>query len=134
MADTKPVERTPVLATMPMLANALPNSQLIPLDKFDEERRKRIAEIADTVSIGDSNSIMTFGAEPQRRMNAFLDEMLKGVRTDEAGVAGELIVELASAIKGINLPKMKEDADSVSPLPSQADLCEGRAGYRFFAD
>ena len=59
--------------------------------------------------ITDSNSIMTFGAEPQRRMNAFLDDMLKGVRTDEAGVAGELIVELASTIKGINLPKMKEE-------------------------
>jgi uncharacterized protein YaaN involved in tellurite resistance len=108
MADTTPAERTP-LSTMPALANALPDSQLIPLDKFDDERRKRIAEITDTVSMADSNSIMTFGAEPQRRLNAFLDDMLKGVRTDEAGAAGELIVELASAIKGINLPGMKEE-------------------------
>jgi len=109
MADTKPAEGAPALNTMPVLANALPDSQLILLDKFDEDRRKRIAEIAGTVLMTDSNSIMTFGAEPQRRMNAFLDDMLKGVRTDEAGVAGELIVELASTIKGINLPKMKEE-------------------------
>jgi uncharacterized protein YaaN involved in tellurite resistance len=108
MADTTPAERI-ALGAMPVLANVLPHSQLIPLEKFDEARRKRIAEIADTVSMADSNSIMTFGAEPQRRLNAFLDDMLKGVRTDEAGVAGELIVELASAIKGINLPKMKEE-------------------------
>jgi len=72
MADTQPAEQAP-LGTMPMLANALPNSQLIPLDRFDEERRKRIAEIAGTVMITHSNSIMTFGSEPQRRMNAFLD-------------------------------------------------------------
>jgi uncharacterized protein YaaN involved in tellurite resistance len=108
MADTTPGERPP-LGAMPVLADALPDSQLIPLDKFDAAQRKRIAEIADTVAMADSNSIMMFGAEPQRRLNAFLDDMLKGVRTDEAGVAGELIVELASAIKGINLPKMKEE-------------------------
>jgi uncharacterized protein YaaN involved in tellurite resistance len=100
---------TPVLGTLAVLANALPTSQLIPLDRFDDARRKQVAELAGTVSMSDSNSIMTFGAEPQRRMNGFLDEMLKGVRTDEAGAAGELIVELATAIKGINLPKMKEE-------------------------
>ena len=121
MAETKPVESAPILAqrpglapgptlgTLPVLANSLPVSQLIPLDRFDEARRKQVAEVAGTVSMADSNSIMTFGAEPQRRMNGFLDEMLRGVRTDEAGAAGELIVELATAIKGINLPKMKEE-------------------------
>ncbi len=95
--------------SLPVLANALPDNQLISLKKFDEAARKRIAEIAATVSMSDSNSVMTFGAEPQRRMNAFLDDMLKGVRTDEAGAAGELILELATNIKAINLPKMKEE-------------------------
>jgi len=106
MSDVSPAEKMPAL---PVLANALPVSQLIPLDKFDDERRKRIGELAATVQMTDSNSIMTFGTEPQRRMNAFLDEMLKGVRTDETGAAGELIMELATAIKGLNLPKMKEE-------------------------
>jgi uncharacterized protein YaaN involved in tellurite resistance len=94
---------------LPALANALPDDKLIPLDKFDDAARKRIAEIAATVSVADSNIVMGFGAEPQRRMNAFLDDMLKGVRTDEAGAAGELIIELATSIKAINLPKMKEE-------------------------
>jgi uncharacterized protein YaaN involved in tellurite resistance len=31
------------------------------------------------------------------------------VRTDETGAAGELIMELATAIKGLNLPRMKEE-------------------------
>ena len=106
MSDVSPAEKMPAL---PVLANALPASQLIPLDKFDDERRNRIGELAATVQMTDSNSIMTFGTEPQRRMNAFLDEMLKGVRTDETGAAGELIMELATAIKGLNLPKMKEE-------------------------
>jgi uncharacterized protein YaaN involved in tellurite resistance len=109
MADANSAERMPPLVTMPLLANALPASQLVPLEKFDDEQRKRIGELADTVLMTDSNSIMTFGAEPQRRMNTFLDDMLKGVRTDETGAAGELIVELATAIKGINLPRMKEE-------------------------
>jgi uncharacterized protein YaaN involved in tellurite resistance len=108
MVDTKSAVIAP-LGAMPSLANQLTDSQLIPLDQFEDARRKRVTEIAETVSVTDSNSIMTFGAEPQRRMNAFLDEMLKGLRTDETGAAGELILELASAIKGINLPKMKRE-------------------------
>jgi uncharacterized protein YaaN involved in tellurite resistance len=116
MADANSAERMPPLATMPLLANALPASQLVPLEKFDDERRQRIGELADTVLMTDSNSIMTFGAEPQRRMNAFLDDMLKGVRTDETGAAGELIVELATAIKGINLPRMKEEVSGESSV------------------
>ena len=109
---------------LPALANALPDDKLIALDKFDDAARKRIAEIATTVSMADSNSVIGFGAEPQRRMNAFLDDILKGVRTDEAGAAGELILELATNIKAINLPKMKEEvsgheglADILGKLP-----------------
>jgi len=107
MAETVTTE-TGVLS-LPVLANALPDNKLLSLDKFDDAAHKRIAEIAATVSIADSNSVMTFGAEPQRRMNAFLDDLLKGIRTDEAGAAGELILELATNIKAINLPKIKQE-------------------------
>ena len=111
MADTDSAAAgaAPAVLTLPVLAHALTDGRLIPLDKFDPPAQARIAEIASTVSIADSNSTMTFGAEPQRRMNAFLDDMLKGVRTDETGAAGELILELATAIKSINLPKMKQE-------------------------
>jgi uncharacterized protein YaaN involved in tellurite resistance len=107
MAETVTTETAAL--SLPVLANALPDDKLIPLDKFDDAAHKRIAEIAAMVSISDSNSVMTFGAEPQRRMNAFLDDLLKGIRTDEAGAAGELILELATNIKAINLPKIKQE-------------------------
>jgi uncharacterized protein YaaN involved in tellurite resistance len=81
MAETVTNETSVPL--LPVLANALPDNKLISLDKFDDAAHKRIAEIAAMVSIADSNSVMTFGAEPQRRMNAFLDDLLKGIRTDE---------------------------------------------------
>ena len=93
----------------PVLTNALPGGTLIPLEKFTDAARKRIEEIAATVSMADSNTIMTFGSGPQRTMNAFLDEMLQGIRTDETGAAGELILALAASIKAINLPKIKEE-------------------------
>ena len=117
------------VGTMPMLANALPDSRLIPLDKFNDAQRQHIMEIAAAVSTADSNAIMTFGAEPQRRMNAFLDDMLKGIRTDETGPAGEMIVELASAIKGINLPRIKEEIageDGIAGMLAKLPVVGGR--------
>jgi uncharacterized protein YaaN involved in tellurite resistance len=44
-------------------------------------------------------------------MNAFLDELLQGIRTDETGMAGELTIELATSIKAMNLSKMKSEAE-----------------------
>ncbi|MGA2127721.1 MAG: hypothetical protein ABSG76_16400 [Xanthobacteraceae bacterium] len=66
MADTRSADKAASSSSpLPMLALALPDDKLIPLAKFGDDARQRIMEIAATVSIADSNSIMTFGSEVQ---------------------------------------------------------------------
>lgn len=96
---------------MPILVNALSDNQKINFTKFSEEQRKRIMQITSTVAVLDSNAVTSFGVEAQRRMNGYLDELLKGIRTSEVGEAGEITMELAKSIKSMNLPKMKEEAE-----------------------
>lgn len=93
------------------LNNAMTESQKINFIKFSEEQRKRIAQIASTVLVLDSNAVTGFGVEAQRKMNSYLDELLKGIRTCEVGEAGEITMELAKHIKSMNLPKMKEEVE-----------------------
>lgn len=95
----------------PELNNALTEGQKINFTKFTEEQRKRIAQIASTVAVLDSNAVTSFGVEAQRKMNSYLDELLKGIRTCEVGEAGEITMELAKHIKSMNLPKMKEEVE-----------------------
>jgi uncharacterized protein YaaN involved in tellurite resistance len=93
------------------LKNALSDTQKINFIKFSEEQRKKIAQIAQTITVLDSNAVTGFGVEAQRRMNGYLDELLKGIKTYEVGEAGEITLELAKQIKSMNLPKMKEEAE-----------------------
>ena len=96
---------------LPSLANQIPASDLIDVAHFDDPRRRQMAEIAAGVSINDSNTIAVFGAAPQRRLSSFLDQLLHGAKTDEIGIAGELVVELATDIKALNLPSLKREAE-----------------------
>jgi uncharacterized protein YaaN involved in tellurite resistance len=107
--EYKSTEQTQVM--LPQLVNAFSENQKINLTKFSEDQRKRIAQIASTVAVLDSNAVTAFGVEAQRKMNGYLDELLKGIRTSEVGEAGEITLELAKHIKSMNLPKMKEEAE-----------------------
>ncbi len=96
---------------MPVLANVMTENQKVNFTKFTDEQRKRIAQIAASVAILDSNAVSGFGVEAQRKMNGYLDELLKGISTCEVGEAGEITMELAKHIKSMNLPKMKEEVE-----------------------
>ncbi|MDP4178113.1 MAG: toxic anion resistance protein [Bacillota bacterium] len=99
---------------LPELKNALTNEQKINFTKFTQDERAKIAEIASTVTVLDSNAVTSFGVNEQRRMNSFLDELLKGIKSYEVGEAGEITLELAKQIKDMNLPKMKDEVNGSS--------------------
>lgn len=99
------------LIVMPELANSMTESQKINLAKFDEAQRTRINQIVASVGELDSAAVTSFGAEKQMQMNAFLDDLLKGIRTSEVGEAGAITLELARHIKGMNLGDVKKEVE-----------------------
>ena len=100
---------TPALPTLPALEPEA--AGLADLSRFDEGRRQQVEGIAASVSPGDSNAVATFGAGPQRKLSGFLDQLLAGTRTDEVGVAGELVLELAADLKRLDLPAVRREAE-----------------------
>ena len=114
---TTPAEPAPPEPPALIAAN-----DLVKLDSFDQTRRKRAMEVAAGISLGDSAALATFGAAPQRKLSGFLDQLLATTGTDELGVAGELVVELATSLKRLDLPAMKREAEgtgaALSRLPA----------------
>ena len=84
--------------------------------KFDTVARQQVDSIAASVSVNDSNAIATFGAGPQRKLSGFLDQLLAGTRADDIGVAGQLVTELATDIKALDLPAVKREAEGKQGL------------------
>ena len=106
---------------VPMLLNNMGEDYKINLAKYDDAQRQRVMKIASSVGVLDSVAVTGFGVEVQQKMNSYLDELLKGIKTADIGGAGQLTVDLAKNIKALNLTKMKEEAtnggDWKSKLP-----------------
>ena len=109
----------PTVAEPPVLIEA---KDLIRLDGFDDARRKRANEVAAGVNVADSTSLAVFGAGPQRKLSGFLDQLLAGTRTNEIGVAGELVLELATDLKRLDLPAMKREAEGAGAMLSRVPV------------
>ncbi|MBV8658887.1 MAG: toxic anion resistance protein [Burkholderiales bacterium] len=98
-------------ATVPALEYIFPTERQTDLSKFDAGQMARVEQIAASVSFADTNSLLSFGTEPQRRLNDYLDQLLDGIRTSDVGAAGDLTIELATTIKAIHLQKMKREVE-----------------------
>lgn len=101
----------PATAPLPALALRLAPADMVDPSRFDDARRQQVASIAAGVSATDSNTVATFGAGPQRKLSGFLDQLLAGAKTDEVGLAGALVAELATDIKALDLPALKREAE-----------------------
>jgi uncharacterized protein YaaN involved in tellurite resistance len=96
---------------VPELQTQLKPEQRVDFSKFSPDQMRRIQQIAQSVSLDDTGSMMSFAMEPQRHVNDALDELVAGYTAADAGVVGEITIELATAIKRTNLTKMKREAN-----------------------
>jgi len=109
---------------IPTLRSELTPQYLIDLSKLGPEQMSRVNQIVATVSFGDTNSLMAFGADAQRELSKHLDELLSGVRTGDTGQAGDITIELATTLKRLKLQDIKKQleghdslANTVGKLP-----------------
>lgn len=116
----------------PELANNMPETRKIDFTKLTEEQRREVNRIVASVPVLDSNAVATYGSEAQRKMNSYLDELLKGIRVCDAGEAGVITMELAKHIKSMNLPKMKAEAEGKDWLVSLPIIGKQLSAIRYF--
>ncbi len=117
MSSTVPGEAA--LVELPVVIAA---DDQVTLDSLGEARRKRAMEVAAGVSATDSTSLAVFGAAPQRKLSGFLDQLLAGTGTNEIGVAGDLVTELATSLKRLDLPGMKREAEGAGAVLSRVPV------------
>jgi uncharacterized protein YaaN involved in tellurite resistance len=110
--DVTEKEGTQSPVMLPALTEQLKQGDLVPLGKFDDDKRRRIAQIDASVTLRDTNSIEAFAVSPQRKASAFLDQLLTGIKTDSVGESGAMVAELAGAMKRVDLQGMRKNAEN----------------------
>ncbi len=83
-----------------------PSTALVPLAEADEpvaeEIRKRMSEI----DIGNTGSIINFGAAAQEELQEISQAMLQDVRNKDVGPAGDSLREIVTTIRGFSISEL----------------------------
>ncbi|MGI5900502.1 MAG: toxic anion resistance protein [Christensenellales bacterium] len=112
-------ENTPVLTLNPMekeegqegsesaeVSLSLEEQRPVEVIRMDEstltpEERKMVDDFSKKINITDSNMVMLYGADAQRKMADFSGGALANVRTKDLGEIGGMITSLIGELKGI---------------------------------
>ena len=65
-----------------------------------EEDKKSIEEFVKKIDVNNSDHVLLYGADAQKKIADFSDSALATVRTDQTGEVGDMLVKLVSEIKG----------------------------------
>jgi uncharacterized protein YaaN involved in tellurite resistance len=72
------------------------------------EQRARIEQLLAEIDLGDSNSVVLFGARAQGELTNISEQMLEGVRNKDAGPAGDALSRMLLTLKGFDTSDLKD--------------------------
>ncbi len=99
-----------------------PKNELIVIDQASAAEKAEIEKAVAELDMGDTQSIIRFGSSAQAELQVISQEMLAGVRNQDAGPAGDALREMVTSIRGFSV-------DELNPNRTQSwwDKLLGRA-------
>jgi uncharacterized protein YaaN involved in tellurite resistance len=104
MPDAAPRAALAIPETLPALPEPRAEAPSLPAAAPDERAEivKRMAEI----DLGNTQSIITFGARAQAELTAISNEMLEGVKAKDTGPAGDALARMVTSIRGFDVGEL----------------------------
>lgn len=84
---------------------AVQTQEIVKEDEFTPEELAKIDEFAKKIDLHDTNLIMQYGANSQKKLSDFSDATLKNVRAKDMGEVGKILANLVADVKSVG----KED-------------------------
>lgn len=74
------------------------------LDDSDltEEEKEYVTTFAEKIDVTDSDHVLLYGADAQKKISDFSDSAIDSIRTNDTGEVGDMLVNLISELKGFN--------------------------------
>ena len=70
--------------------------------KLTDEEMKTVEDFAEKIELRDSNMIVRYGAEAQKKMTDFSENALSLVRTKDLGTVGNILTDVVLELKGFD--------------------------------
>ncbi len=95
----------------------LERPRLVSPQQLSPQQLNTVKQIVTKWNMNDTTSVLTFAAEPQKKVNLFLDSLMGDIKVRDAGVAGDMAKQMASGIDLMQLAKVK---NQITNPPSTA--------------
>jgi len=102
------------LTPVPLSQNA---NTTLDLTKFTPEEMTQIETIKQQINLEDSQAIITYGVGAQREISSFSDTILSEVRNKDSGYVGEIMTDLVSHIKKVDVNGLEVKSSFLSRIP-----------------
>src|SRR6201991_1306274 len=93
------------------------NSAALDLTKFTPEEMAQIQTIKQQINLEDSQAIITYGVGAQRDISTFSDSVLSEIRSKDSGYVGEIMTDLVTNIKKVDVNGLEIKSGFLSRLP-----------------
>jgi uncharacterized protein YaaN involved in tellurite resistance len=80
----------------------MPTQAIVPLEAAVGPQAQAIAQRLAELDMGNTQTIIAFGAGAQTALRAISQEMLSGVKSKDLGPAGQSLAEIVSTIRGFS--------------------------------
>lgn len=102
---------------------------LVNVGELTQKQIKDAEQIAAKFDISDTSATLRYAEDPQKRLTAFLRELMGDIRVRDAGIAGDLAKQMASGIDLMALAKVKKQIMNPPSHSFLAKLIRGITGY-----
>ena len=114
-------------------AAAQPSVNYLEDVNLTEEEQKMVDEFSEKIDLQDTNVILQYGAAAQKKIAAFSDAALEGVKTKDLGTVGNDVAALVTELKGFDvdgektkgfLGLFKKKINDINTLKARYDTTE----------
>lgn len=77
-------------------------------EKLTDGERKTVDEFAKKIDVTQSNIVLQYGSQAQKKISDFSDTALENVRTKDLGQVGDLLSDLVAELKGFGEDEEKD--------------------------
>lgn len=87
------------------------------LENLSPEKQAEAIRLANSLDISKSDNVMLYGTSPQRELSKFSDSVLAEVRVKDAGEAGQILGELMTNVRKMDVKTLEAKDNFLAKLP-----------------
>jgi uncharacterized protein YaaN involved in tellurite resistance len=108
--------------------------ELKPADTIQDvskEEQAKIAELAKQINIEDTQSVLQYGSQSQKKISEFSDQILGQIRAKDTGETGQILTDLMLKVKDMDVDSLSDEDSFLSKIPLIGSLV--KSSQKFIA-